>query len=114
MTVGSITRLTIFMVIASKTNYNQLHGREWIHRVGVVPSSLNQRIAIWTNEIIMENVEANQGYYMAKVNHVDKRNFDKNLDNISPCTPIGFAYIPLEEEFYSLKLHPTHGFIWYR
>lgn len=51
---------------------------------------------------------------MAEVKHVDKRYFDKNLANIAPCTPVGFSYMPLEEEFYSLRLHPTHGFMWGR
>ena len=100
------------MVITLKESYNLLIGYEWIHGMGVVPSSLHQRITIWRNDRIMENVEADQGCYMAKVNHVDRRNFDKNLANISPCTPSGFAYMPLEERFYSFKLHPTHGFIW--
>lgn len=46
VTMGSITRLTIFMVIASKASYNLLLGREWIHGVGEVPSALQQRLAI--------------------------------------------------------------------
>lgn len=61
---------------------------------------------------MVENVEVDQGYYMAEVNHVDKRNFDKNLANIAPCTPAGFDYMPLEEAFYSFNLHPIHGLIW--
>lgn len=62
----------------------------------------------------MENVEAYQRYYMAELNHVDKRNFDKNLANITPCTLAGFAYMPLEDEFYYFRLHPTHDFTWDR
>ena len=63
---------------------------------------------------MVDNIETDQGYYMAEVNHVDKRNFDKNLANIEPCTPAWFAYMPLEWAFYSLRLHPTHGFTWDR
>ena len=59
-------------------------------------------IAIWGEDSIVENIKAHQGYYMAKVNHVDKRNFDRNLANIAPCTPVGLAYMPLEEAFFSL------------
>lgn len=62
----------------------------------------------------MENIEADQGYFMAEVNHDDIRNFDKNLANIASCTPAGFAYMPLEEAFYYLRLHLTHGFTWDR
>lgn len=114
ITVGSITRPTVFMVIVSKANYNLLLGREWIHGIGVVPLSFHQRIAIWCEDGIVENIEVGQGYYMAEVNHVDKRNFDRNLANIAPCAPAEFAYMPLEEAFFSLKLHPTHGFTWDR
>lgn len=41
LTVGTITMPTMFMVIASKANYNMLLGREWIHGIGVVPSSMH-------------------------------------------------------------------------
>jgi hypothetical protein len=44
--VGSITRLTLFMVIDAKPSYNLLFGREWLHGVGVVPSSAHQRLVI--------------------------------------------------------------------
>lgn len=41
LTVGIITRPTMFMVILSKANYNMLLDREWIHDIGAVPSSLH-------------------------------------------------------------------------
>ena len=110
VTVGSITRPTVFMLIAARDSYNLLLGREWIHGVGAVPSSLLQRMAIWREDGIVENIEVDQGYYMAEVNHVDKRNFDKNLAKIAPCIPAETGYEPLEKAFFSLNLHPTHGF----
>lgn len=54
LTVGTVTR---FMIMETKVNYNLLLGREWIHGVGVVPSSMHQRITIWHPDDIMENVE---------------------------------------------------------
>ena len=45
LAVGSITRLTLFMVFPSKYNFNFLLGREWVHRVGNVSSSMHQSIA---------------------------------------------------------------------
>ena len=68
LTVGSITRPTMFMVIAAKANYNLLIGREWIHDIGVVPSSMHQRVSIWREDGIMENIEADQSYFLDKVN----------------------------------------------
>ena len=57
LTVCSTTRPTMFMVIAAKTNYNLLLGREWIHGIGEMPSSMHQRISIWREEVIIENIE---------------------------------------------------------
>lgn len=110
LTVDTITRPTMFMVIVSKANYNLLLGREWIHGVGAVPSLLLQRSSIWRNDRIMENMEADQSYYMNKVNLVDMRHFDKHLANITPCEPAGFDFTPTDEAFCSFYSHPTHGF----
>ncbi|XP_050919193.1 uncharacterized protein LOC127136704 [Lathyrus oleraceus] len=56
--LGIVTRSTMFMIVETKANYNLLLGRKWIHGVGVVPSSLHQRIIIWHPESIVENIEA--------------------------------------------------------
>ncbi|XP_050878709.1 uncharacterized protein LOC127082510 [Lathyrus oleraceus] len=58
LTVGTVTRSTMFMIVETKANYNMLLGSEWIDGVGVVPSSMHQRITIWRPDSIMENVEA--------------------------------------------------------
>nr|KYP53646.1 hypothetical protein KK1_024541 [Cajanus cajan] len=42
--IGSVKRTTMFVVTPSKANFNVLLGREWIHGVGVVPSTLHQKI----------------------------------------------------------------------
>lgn len=60
LTVESVTRPTLFMVITSKANYNLLLAREWIHDISVVPSSLHRRILIWREDEILENIEADQ------------------------------------------------------
>lgn len=62
----------------------------------------------------MENIEANQSYFMAEVNYVDRSNFKKNLAHIAPCNPAGFEFSPADNAFFSLYLHPTHGFQWDR
>ncbi|XP_050916149.1 uncharacterized protein LOC127131264 [Lathyrus oleraceus] len=42
LTVGTVTRSIMFMIVETKANYNMLLGRECIHGVGVVPSSMHQ------------------------------------------------------------------------
>ncbi|PNX57546.1 hypothetical protein L195_g050456 [Trifolium pratense] len=84
--VGSTVRPTLFLVVASKANYNLLLGREWIHGVEAVPSTLHQRVSIWRHDGVVENIEADQSYFRAEAHHITKHSFDKKLANISPCT----------------------------
>ncbi|XP_058761638.1 uncharacterized protein LOC131635051 [Vicia villosa] len=113
LTVRSITRPTMFMVVPMKANYNLLLGREWIHGIGAVPSTMHQRVSIWRADGIVENIEADQSYFMRKVNQVDKENFDRNLGNISPCSPAEDAYSRNKNALYFMILHPN-GFQWDR
>ena len=101
----------MFMVITAKKNYNLLLGREWIHGIREVPSIMHQRLSIWREDGIVENIKADQSYYMNKVNRVDRRNFDINLANIGPCYPAGEEYSPRKCSLYFLTLHPN-GFQW--
>jgi len=41
LTMGTDIRPTLFMVVPSKANFYLLLGREWIHGIGVVPSSMH-------------------------------------------------------------------------
>ncbi|CAI9775703.1 unnamed protein product [Fraxinus pennsylvanica] len=42
ITVGTTTRTTTFFVIDSPTSYNVLLGRDWIHGIHCIPSTLDQ------------------------------------------------------------------------
>jgi len=112
LTVGTTMRPTLFIVVPSKANYNLLLGREWIHGVGAVPSTMHQRLVIWKENGLVENIEADQSYFLAEVNHVSKKTFDKNLANIAPCAPAESEYIDVKRDFCSIKLDPTHGLRW--
>ncbi|KAK2384028.1 hypothetical protein QL285_071424 [Trifolium repens] len=112
--VGSTIRPTLFLVVASKANYNLLLGREWIHGVGAVPSTLHQRLIIWRDDGIVENVEADQSYFKTEVHHLTKHSFDKKLATISPCTERDFAHRSAGNVHHAIKLDPTHGFLWER
>jgi len=74
------------MVVPSKANFNLLLGIEWIRGIGVVPSSMHQKISIWRDDGIVENIEAAQSYFLAEVNQITRKTFDKNLANIAPCS----------------------------
>lgn len=63
LVVGTTTRSTLFMVINSKVNLNLLLGRECIHGIGAVPSTVHQRLIIWRKDGIVGNIKADQSYY---------------------------------------------------
>lgn len=110
LAVGTTTRSTIFMVIDSKANFNLLLGREWIHKIGVVPSTVHQRLIIWRKDDIVENIEADQRCYWVDVRG-SKRSFDKHLENITPCDDESGSYTSVNTGRV-LNLDPDHGFIW--
>ncbi|WJX16101.1 hypothetical protein P8452_06177 [Trifolium repens] len=112
--VGSTIRPTLFLVVASKANYNLLLGREWIHGVRAVSSTLHQRLIIWRDDGIVENIEADQSYFKTEVHHLTKHSFDKKLATISPCTERDFAHRSAGNVHHAIKLDPTHGFLWER
>jgi hypothetical protein len=101
----------MFMVVPSKANFNVLLGREWIHGLGAVPSTLHQRLAIWRRDGLVENIEADQSYFLAEVNSITKGIFDKQLATIPPCISLGPTYEVQENEMFSMKLDPNAGFV---
>src|SRR4051812_39653862 len=109
LVVGSTVRSTIFMVIASQANFKLLLGREWIHGIGAVPSTLHQRVAIWRPDGIVENVEADQSYY--KIEN-GRKHFDQHLANVAPCYKVEEVYSSDESVSKYLNLDPNYGFIW--
>lgn len=70
-------------------------------------------ITIWREDGIVENIEVDQSYYIVEVNHVDRRNFGRNLANICPCNLAGDFYSPSKNALYFLKLC-HNGFQWDR
>jgi len=60
----------MFIVVPCKGNFNALLGREWIHGVGAVPSTLHQSQSIWREDSLVENIEDDQSYFLAEVNTI--------------------------------------------
>ena len=73
-----------------------------------------QRLSLWREDGLLVNVEADRSYFIAEVNNITKKNFNKQLENIAPCTSSDLGHENQENMFCSMKLHPTHGFIWER
>ena len=85
LVVGTTTKSTLFMVINFKANFNLLLGREWIHGIGAIPSTLHQRFYIWKKDGLVEKVEADQRYYKVDEFKGGKKSFDQHLANLALC-----------------------------
>jgi len=105
-------RLTLFLVVESKANYNLLVGRQWIHDVGVVPSTMHQKLSLWKENGVLENIEVDHSYFVAEVANITKKTFDKQLARIGPCPIFAVGYENHGNFLWLMKLHPKDGFIW--
>uniref|UniRef100_A0A151UFP1 Retrotransposable element Tf2 n=2 Tax=Cajanus cajan TaxID=3821 RepID=A0A151UFP1_CAJCA len=71
--IGSVKRTTMFIVTPSKTNFNILLRREWIHEVGAVPSTVHQNIFFWNDDEGLEVLEADQKAYEVGMYFADQQ-----------------------------------------
>lgn len=62
---------------------------------------------------MVENIGADQSFFLAKVNQVTRKTFEKNLANIVPCSFAESGCTDQTDVSY-VRLHPTHGFMWER
>lgn len=99
------------MVINSKVNFNLILGREWIHGIRVVSSTLHQRLIIWRKDDIVESIEADQSYYKIDEAKGAKKSYDQNLENIAPYDDGSGSYTSVNTGRV-LNLDPDYGFIW--
>ena len=58
----------------------------------------------------VENVEADQSYFLAEVDNITRKSFEKNLAKIGPCS---FAEVGGNDQIDAsfVRLDPTHGFM---
>ena len=51
---GTVSSPTEFFVLNAYSSYNAILGRPWLHQMGAVPSTLNQRLRFLTPQGVME------------------------------------------------------------
>nr|KYP54774.1 hypothetical protein KK1_000973 [Cajanus cajan] len=71
--IGSVKRTTMFIVTPSKANFNVLLGREWIHGVEAVPSTVHQKIFFWNDDKGLEVLDADQKEYEVGMYFADQQ-----------------------------------------
>ncbi|KAL1334418.1 hypothetical protein AAHE18_11G175700 [Arachis hypogaea] len=76
--VGSSERNTMFVVVPSKASYNALLGRDWIHGVGAVPSTVHQSVLLWSKDGKPEIFKADSNIYVEQM-HIDFKMYNPKL-----------------------------------
>ena len=78
VTVGTITKTTVFFVIDGPTSYNVLLGRDWIHGNRCIPSSLHQCLVFWNDKGEAEVVQADHRPFVTEANSIEKFMYEGN------------------------------------
>ncbi|KAH7847659.1 hypothetical protein Vadar_028718 [Vaccinium darrowii] len=79
--VGKKTLTTPFFVINSRSSYNLLLGRDWIHACMAIPSTLHQCLIFWHGDDV-EVVWADKRPFLASSNHADAKLYDDDISLI--------------------------------
>ncbi|KAL2491133.1 putative retroelement [Abeliophyllum distichum] len=78
ITMGTITKTTVFFIIDGPTSYNVLLGRDWIHGNRCIPSSLHQCLVFWNDKGEAEVVQADHRPFVAEANSVERFMYEGN------------------------------------
>ncbi|KAH7858385.1 hypothetical protein Vadar_023231 [Vaccinium darrowii] len=79
--VGTKTLTTPFFVVNSRSSYNLLLGRDWIHVCMAVPSTLHQCLIFWHGDDV-EVVWADKRPFLASSNHADAKLYDNEISPV--------------------------------
>ncbi|KAH7856803.1 hypothetical protein Vadar_005701 [Vaccinium darrowii] len=79
--VGTKTLTTPFFVVNSRSSYNLLLGRDWIHVCMAVPSTLHQCLIFWHGDDV-EVVWADKRPFLASSNHTDAKLYDNEISPV--------------------------------
>ncbi|KAL1371298.1 hypothetical protein AAHE18_01G121300 [Arachis hypogaea] len=80
--VGSVNRPTLFVVVPSKAGFNLLLGRDWIHEMGVIPSTLHQKLIFWNEDGGVEEVLADNSFEKNNTDTVKKVEVQDPLEKV--------------------------------
>ncbi|KAM2108381.1 hypothetical protein EV1_024146 [Malus domestica] len=78
--IAGRNHMTVFIIIDSKTEYNVLLGRDWIHQMNCIPSSLYQVLIFWDGKSVMVHPADNQPF---ETNMIQARYYDDHVGYIT-------------------------------
>ncbi|XP_072074838.1 uncharacterized protein [Arachis hypogaea] len=86
--IGSVNRPTLFVVVPSKAGFNLLLGRDWIHGMGAIPSTLHQKLIFWNEDGGVEEVPAHNSTCYYDEMHVEFRIYNPGVKPLTVNTKV--------------------------
>ncbi|KAB2604032.1 hypothetical protein D8674_042381 [Pyrus ussuriensis x Pyrus communis] len=80
VSIAGRQHMTAFFIIDSKTDYNALLGRDWIHQTSCIPSSLYQVLIFWDGKSVTVHPADNQPF---ETNMIQARYYDDHVGYIT-------------------------------
>ncbi|XP_070664519.1 uncharacterized protein [Malus domestica] len=71
--IAGRTHMTAFFVVDSKTEYNELLDRDWIHQTSCIPSSLYQVLVFWDGKSASMKTDDRLGFRFRKLSRLAPR-----------------------------------------
>ena len=81
--VGRVDKPTMFVVVPSKASYNVLLGRDQIHGVDVIPSTLHQRMILWNQDGEIEEIRPDDSNCYYEQLHMDFKMYNTRTKPLS-------------------------------
>ena len=80
VSIAGRNHMITFFIVDSKTEYNALLGRDWIHQTSCIPSSLYQVLIFWDGKSIVVHPTDHQPF---EANMVQARYYDDHVSYIT-------------------------------
>ncbi|BFG34688.1 hypothetical protein CerSpe_209620 [Prunus speciosa] len=82
--VGSKNLMVSYLVVDSTSSYHALMGRDWIHQSMSIPSSLQQELLMWDEELEdYEMIKADPQPFLPSANSVDARFYNEDIASLT-------------------------------
>ncbi|KAM1083855.1 hypothetical protein ACFX2J_022080 [Malus domestica] len=78
--IAGRNHMTAFFIVDSKTEYNALLSRDWIHQTSCIPLSLYQVLIFWDDKSIIVHLADNQPF---EANMIQARYYDDHVGYIT-------------------------------
>ncbi|XP_072088034.1 uncharacterized protein [Arachis hypogaea] len=104
--VSAVNSPTLFVVVPSKAGFNLFLGRDWIHEMGAIPSTLHQNLTFWNKDGGVEEVPADNSTCYYDEMHVKFRMYNPRVKPLTVDTKD-----PLEKIDIGNSGHPRQTYV---